>query len=483
MKLGKALLGTAVRLPLGKAVAGSYLRESLGKIAGVPAKASQLFFQLSGENPDSTPEPLAWNEIETLLAAFSPGLLAEIMDVERCPRSASLGQVHRVHLRPGSEVAVKIQYPRVREELEQQLDQLLALARLGPAVKYGWDARGYREYFGHLFQRETDYLLEAKSQFYFGRVFSHDTSVVIPEIDWRFTTQRVLVQSWEDGLELAKLRTLGEATRQAAGEALVRFFISGIFKGRIAHGDLQPGNWAFRPETGQLVVYDFGATLEISPEEVEALAGLLEAAGSGQVGCVIDHLVTLGFDSNKLANLKDQLSSLVGTVFSPLFSESWNPGGDDLGTRLERELGSAKWWFRSAGSPWFLLLLRSALGISHAVSALGISVNMRKIFQDATGRSLRPGRAESVTMAGRFLRVSVLELRERGEFDEIVALELPVQAAENLAQLMPDSVRQSVVEKGYSIAEIQERVARSGFMPQILLDETIGSRRYKVWIS
>src|SRR5437762_2391352 len=54
--------------------------------------------------------------------------------------AASIGQVHRAELNDGTRVAVKVQYPRVREAIEHDLTNVAMMIGMAGALSRGLDA-------------------------------------------------------------------------------------------------------------------------------------------------------------------------------------------------------------------------------------------------------------------------------------------------------------------------------------------------------
>lgn len=65
---------------------------------------------------------------------------------------------------------------------------------------------------------------------------------------------------------------------------------------------------------------------------------------------------------------------------------------------------------------------------------------------------------------------------------ELCRVELPTAAVDNLEDLFPDADRTAVVAAGFDLAAVRERVQRSGYAPQVLVDASAGVRHYRLWI-
>lgn len=170
--------------------------------------------------------------------------------------AASIGQVHRAQLKDGRDVAVKVQYPNVRETINSDLGIAKSLFRR--VVK----ARFYDQYFEEISQRlleETDYLKESEHITFFANQYQHDR-IVTPRAVPEWTRPNVLTMTFVEGMHLDAFlaRQPRQADRDAFGQLLWDFIheqIAGNY--RTIHADVHPGNFLFRDD-GRLGVVDFG---------------------------------------------------------------------------------------------------------------------------------------------------------------------------------------------------------------------------------
>ncbi|MES4792986.1 MAG: ubiquinol-cytochrome C reductase, partial [Chloroflexota bacterium] len=78
--------------------------------------------------------------------------------------AASIGQVHRAVLWDGSQVAVKVQYPGVREAIDRDLANVAVLLGVGGLVAKGLDIGMLVRDLGEGIRGELDYRREAARQ-------------------------------------------------------------------------------------------------------------------------------------------------------------------------------------------------------------------------------------------------------------------------------------------------------------------------------
>ncbi len=253
------------------------VRRTLGGLKGGALKAGQLLSTVEALFPQD-PEQV-WREALAALQEGAPALpFAEIEPVlsaelgagwrcrledldERAVAAASLGQVHRARWR-GRPVAVKVQYPGVREALAADLRTVSAVSRLASLVARGLVLPPLVAELRDRLTEELDYEHEARSCERFRAAYAGDPDVGVPEV--LHATPRVLVMSWLDGTPLGEVARSGSAAeRDGAAARYQRFLVSGPERAGLLHTDPHPGNFRVLPD-GRLGVLDFGSTLELA---------------------------------------------------------------------------------------------------------------------------------------------------------------------------------------------------------------------------
>jgi ubiquinone biosynthesis protein len=198
--------------------------------------------------------------------------------------SASLSQVHVGILKDGRKVAVKVQRPNVKKIMAVDTEVLYDLAglfeRFIPESKR-YDPSGQVKELAKVSRRECDFKFEARNMEIFKINFKDDPMVVIPEVIWEFTTSRVLVCEYIDGIKVSsvdKLKEIGVDLSAVSRNGL-RVVMKMIFEDRFFHGDPHPGN-IFVQEDGKIVLLDFGMVGHLSDSVVEFLTNLLYSAAT-----------------------------------------------------------------------------------------------------------------------------------------------------------------------------------------------------------
>jgi predicted unusual protein kinase regulating ubiquinone biosynthesis (AarF/ABC1/UbiB family) len=185
--------------------------------------------------------------------------------------AASLGQVHWAVTKSGKEVAVKIQYPAMRETIESDFQALRAAgfaARLTGHLQESVIREAER---GIL--EETDYVKEARNIEHFRKALAPLNFVRLPKVHHEFSSDQVLTMSRVPGSRLQDfLKTNpSQELRDRLGTGLTRLFFFQLFRVQALHADPHPGNYLFGND-GTIGLVDFGCVKHLRPEVVRCYA-------------------------------------------------------------------------------------------------------------------------------------------------------------------------------------------------------------------
>ncbi|WP_024889918.1 2-polyprenylphenol 6-hydroxylase [Luteimonas huabeiensis] len=216
--------------------------------------------------------------------------------LERRPlAAASLAQAHRAWLADGSPVVLKVRRPGIREVVEADLRLLARLAEIVEAQAP--DLRRYRptgivQQFAASLRAELDFAGECRNAQRIAANFAGHPGIAIPEVYWQWTSERLNVQAFMDGIAGRDFAALDEAgldrhelARTGAGIVLKMVLEDGFF-----HADPHPGNIFYLPD-GRIGVIDFGMVGRISEQRRLQVAQLLHGLVDQDAEAVTDILL------------------------------------------------------------------------------------------------------------------------------------------------------------------------------------------------
>jgi predicted unusual protein kinase regulating ubiquinone biosynthesis (AarF/ABC1/UbiB family) len=213
--------------------------------------------------------------------------------------SASLAQVHEARLRDGRRVAVKVQYPEIAELVHADLRTLALVLGALARVERDFELEPLLDELLDSLPRELDFEQEGRAAERIARDLRARTDVVVPAIHWEWSTRRVLVMEYVEGIpigDVAALRAAGVEPARVA-RLLLEVFAEQMLVHGFFHADPHPGNLRVDPTGPRLVLLDFGLTKELPPGFKDGVLALASALLLGQRERLGEALVQLGFGS------------------------------------------------------------------------------------------------------------------------------------------------------------------------------------------
>ncbi|WP_294316992.1 AarF/UbiB family protein [uncultured Chryseobacterium sp.] len=179
--------------------------------------------------------------------------------------AASIGQVHKAK-KSDKNLAVKIQYPGVRESISSDLKMVKPIAMKMFNIKKEGSESYFQEVEDKLFE-ETDYNLELKRSQLFASACSHLPNVKFPAYYPEYSCEKIITMDWMSGIHFSEF-TKKENTQDelnTIGQTLWDFYMYQMHILKKVHADPHPGNFLIS-DGRQLLVIDFGCIKEI-PED------------------------------------------------------------------------------------------------------------------------------------------------------------------------------------------------------------------------
>src|SRR3712207_5012182 len=195
--------------------------------------------------------------------------------------AASIGQVYRATLKEGGEdVAVKVQYPGVKDMVRADLQNLGLALKILARISPGLDSREIAEEVRERITEELDYELEADNHRALAREYRGHPFVVVPKVFTEYCRERVIVTEYVEGERFQWLIEQPEDVRNEYAEKLFRFYCNGPFRHRLLNGDPHPGNSLFMSD-GRVAFLDFGFFKRMSVAERDMQLRILRAVYEG----------------------------------------------------------------------------------------------------------------------------------------------------------------------------------------------------------
>jgi predicted unusual protein kinase regulating ubiquinone biosynthesis (AarF/ABC1/UbiB family) len=211
----------------------------------LPQRALDVLSSLQDEVP-----PAPYSHVKSVIESELHKPVSELfssLDTE-ATAAASLGQVHKgVLAATGEVVAVKVQRPNIEQLVNMDLSTIRfviwVISLFADNSEFIDLNAFYREFRRTIFE-EIDYVREAANARRFKEIFADKPHILIPGVIDGYTSKRVLVLDWVDGIKVndyAQLEAAGVSRYEVAKRTVEAYFYQ-FFEVGFFHADPHPGN-------------------------------------------------------------------------------------------------------------------------------------------------------------------------------------------------------------------------------------------------
>ncbi|MEO1139957.1 MAG: AarF/ABC1/UbiB kinase family protein [Pseudomonadota bacterium] len=306
--------------------------DQLARMRGAAMKAGQL---LSMETSDLLPPELA--EIlgrlrsdahfmppaqlkKVLMANWGRDFLRHFKQFDVHPiAAASIGQVHRAHSKDGRDLAIKVQYPGIRNSIDSDMRNLGLILRASGIMPETFDISRLLEEGAEQLHEETDYDREGAALERFGAHLGDDPDFVLPKRHCDLSTKDILVMDYLDGVSIETVADMDQATRDRVASLIIALTLRELFELHDMQTDPNFANYRFIPDTGQIILLDFGATRSFAPDLVASYRSLFRAAVNGNNAQAFQDMIAIGLVGADMPDKdRDHILRLFDMAAEPL---------------------------------------------------------------------------------------------------------------------------------------------------------------------
>ena len=393
--------------------------KTMGEMKGAVMKLGQILSLMSGVVPDemtaqlaslqSDAPPMAYELVEQVFdREFGMSPQKVFRKFEREPfAAASIGQVHRAQLTDGTRVAVKVQYPGVRQAIEHDLANAGWMITLAGTFARGLDAAAIVRDLKEGIIGELDYLREAASQQEFYDRFEGHAFVRVPRVYHEMTTQHVIVQEYLEGKPFSAALEMPQADRDRIAEIIFRYSFGSIYRHGLFNGDPHPGNYILMPD-GTVAFIDYGCVARFSDETIAAFLRVLRALYSGDLEAWRAGVEEVGILRPNAPFTTEELYEHMHWYWEPILEDNvaftpelagemirHNTQATGIGGRINQHCNVPE---------GMVFLTRINFGLGGLLANLGGRANWREIVREYTDDvppTTELGRASAATSRGR----------------------------------------------------------------------------------
>lgn len=312
--------------------------------------------------------------------------------------AASIGQVHRAQTRDGRDLAIKIQYPGVRESIDSDVDNVAGLLRLSGLLPRGVDITPLLKDAKRQLHEEADYLREGDYLQRYRDLLSDSPQYRLPGLQPDLTTHQVLAMDYVGGVPLETLMDAPQATRNRVTALLFALLLREVFEFRLVQTDPNFANYRYDTQTQELILLDFGATRPYKASMAKDYRRLITGAMKSDRAAMAKSCLSIGYyDADSQARHQEAVLDIGWDALEPFCQ----PGPYDFATTnlpervrarvLALGMDRAFWKIPPADA---MLLQRKFGGLYLLAIRLKASVDIHALAHAAFASSRRSPQAE-----------------------------------------------------------------------------------------
>ena len=372
--------------------------DQLSQLRGAAMKVGQLLSMDAGDllppevadilarlRADATAMPMS-QVVSMLDAHWGEGWRRHFRQFSFTPvAAASIGQVHFGQTVDGRDVAVKVQYPGVRESIDSDVDNVATLLRMSGLLPKMLDIGPLLQDAKRQLHEEADYLREGAYLRQYADLLAGVPDFSVPDMQVDLTTGSVLTMTRMGGVAVESLLDAPQAVRDRIAGLAIQLLLRELFEFRLIQTDPNFANYRYDTASRQLILLDFGATRAYPVAMAEHFRQIMHGAMEGNQAAMQDAACAIGyFDVTTPQRHRLALLALFSLACEPLRHEGeFDFGQSDLAARI-RDAGLAlgeerDFWHTP---PIEVLLLHRKLGGLYLLAAkLKARVNVRNLAQ------------------------------------------------------------------------------------------------------
>jgi predicted unusual protein kinase regulating ubiquinone biosynthesis (AarF/ABC1/UbiB family) len=278
----------------------------MGNMKGVMMKIGQIMSLMNGSVPEGFAERLS--TLQAQAPPMAPELVRQVFieDLGQPPEklfrrfesrpfaAASIGQVHRAELHDHTKVAVKVQYPGVRDAIAADLANVGTVFGMMGAVAKGFDPGPMVEDLKQGIKDELDYELEAKRQQRFAELFEGHPFIKVPRVYPELGSGRILVQEFVEGKPFAAAREMPQDERNRIAEIIFRFTFGSMHRYGLFQADPHAGNYLLLDD-GRVAFLDFGCIAEFDENVMDGINRLITGVLTDDIALWREAMEQIGY--------------------------------------------------------------------------------------------------------------------------------------------------------------------------------------------
>jgi len=323
--------------------------------------------------------------VEVLKEQWGDDWLSRFSHIELRPfAAASIGQVHLAYQENGDKLAVKVQYPGIAKSVESDVDNVITLLTLSRLLPKDLDIKPLVNEAKEQLLAEADYLREADYLIRYKNALNGNAHFKVPDVYTSHSTQQVLTMEYVNAEPIESITEQPQSQRSFVAEQFINLFFKEMFEFKLIQTDPNFANFHYQTETQKIVLFDFGATREISTELSSAYLALFKAGSDNSREGVLKAASQIGyFKDDIMDNYKNNVIDLFLMACEPLRHDG---EFDFKHSELALKIKDAGLALSAQSQQWHtppvdaLFIHRKLAGLYLIAARLGAKIDVRALF-------------------------------------------------------------------------------------------------------
>lgn len=299
--------------------------------------------------------------------------------------AASIGQVHAARTKDGRHLAIKVQYPGVRQSIDSDVDNVATLLRVSGLLPKNLDLKPLLAEVKAQLHSEADYLSEGAWLHHYGELLADAPDFALPARHADLSTANILAMSHVGGEPIESVSNLPQAERDRVATLLFTLLFREIFEFKLIQTDPNFANYRYDKASRQLILLDFGATRAYPSATVDAYKQLILGSMTANRAAMNHAALAIGYFQAEIQEHQRQtVLDIFALACEPLRQAGpYDFGNSDLATRI-RDIGMVlgrdrDFWHTPPAAA--LLLHRKLGGLYLLAARLKARVDVRQLAE------------------------------------------------------------------------------------------------------
>jgi predicted unusual protein kinase regulating ubiquinone biosynthesis (AarF/ABC1/UbiB family) len=313
------------------------ITKRLAHMRGAAMKLGQLLSMDAGEllpiewepilsrlRQEADPMPKA-QLLKTLAASWSKDWHQQFSYFSFTPiASASIGQVHRATLKDGRQLAIKVQYPGVRESIDSDIDNVMNLLKLSGVLPKHIDLTSVLAEAKAQLKAEANYLQEAEFLNTYRQNLGNDSRFIVPFVVDELTDKNILTMEYIEGSPITDISNMSAGIVDLVCSQLMDLTYQELFTHKLMQSDPNFANFLYQSDTQKIVLLDFGACRQLSQHTSVHYLAMADAMQRQDNNDMRSALYSLGLVDNNMSDTA--IDIVLKTCFEASYCLQSNTG-------------------------------------------------------------------------------------------------------------------------------------------------------------